>query len=419
MGFMAGSQDEKSEEETVPLVKVCYSVVDPITGDVGRKTSYVCKGCDHECSPAEMNEHMRLVHHIHIQLPMDEYPIIKKRTYILTDCGLRRTVYVCPDCGLERDTVELAEEHLECCTGPAHAPPPPMVQAPKPHVRKVEADSEDLDHNLETQQIENQDGLYARRVEALDRFCVVSLGSFCRVKQSIQVMGLGTAHMPFDWMRTTLRGVRTFVAEGFESFFSVASVHKSATCTRIVHRAENHSFWHDDISKPEAREKLRRRIARFEALASDSKDLFFVIHIYPSELGDIPDLYQALCKRFVIPGSSHQVLLSVLLSGQPYDLGPVTVKGLPNVVFFSVEAMRAARSETAYIAPIASALDLALEAGRLPGFGLEPAGESLSAAFPELRQGSSDRFGQLGQDSYFPAFEEPGADHFDLSTNDS
>lgn len=108
----------------------------------------------------------------------------------------------------------------------------------------------------------------------------------------------------------------------------------------------------------------------------------------------------------------------VILSDQPLDFGPVAVEGLPNVVLFSVEAVKAASSEFPFCETIASALDLALEAALGLGFGVRPCGPSLAEALPELRRDEKryGRYGKFGGDCMFPAFEPAGADHYDFGT---
>jgi len=184
-----------------------------------------------------------------------------------------------------------------------------------------------------------------------------------------------------------------------------------------VFRSEHHSFWHDDISNADVREKLRRRIRRFERLVSEPRDLLFVIQIGPAELSEVSALHGALCRRFVTSQNPHQVLLVVITDSLRNDVGPVVFQGQPNVAYFSVEVFRGAMDQDPFARPIASALGLALDS-RLPGFGVAtPLVGSAASDFPaELSQGESRRYGQFGEDSAFLAFEPSGAKHIDLST---
>lgn len=77
-------------------------------------------------------------------------------------------------------------------------------------------------------QSEHLDLLYAnpskhwfpRRDDVAERLHVVSLGCYCGIKTSLQHMGLGHAHLPFDWMRTTSAGVAHFVRNHFQGYFT-------------------------------------------------------------------------------------------------------------------------------------------------------------------------------------------------------
>ncbi|CAJ1421514.1 unnamed protein product [Effrenium voratum] len=169
----------------------------------------------------------------------------------------------------------------------------------------------------------------------MEHLQLISLGSFCGMKFAIQRLGLGDAHLPFDWIRTTSKGLGHFLWNGFERFFEA---NRYDLDSGTVHRAEQHSFWHDDVSQPEVREKLQRRVCRFLDLANDFKsqprDLLFLRSCAcTDELNDVEELYSALIQRFV-PGSRNRVLLAVVIDGQERREGPIFHASLPGLAFF-------------------------------------------------------------------------------------
>ncbi|CAK0808484.1 unnamed protein product, partial [Prorocentrum cordatum] len=52
---------------------------------------------------------------------------------------------------------------------------------------------------------------------------VVSVGSYCGAKLTLRRLGLGEAHMPFDWMRTSVRGLIHWLQHDFEGFLDWTS----------------------------------------------------------------------------------------------------------------------------------------------------------------------------------------------------
>ncbi|CAK9077059.1 unnamed protein product [Durusdinium trenchii] len=180
------------------------------------------------------------------------------------------------------------------------------------------------------------DGHYARLSEAQQQLQLVSLGSFCGMKFSIQRLGLGDAHLPFDWIRTTSQGLERFLKHGFDDFF-VAKRYDLPEAGMKVHRAEHHSFWHDDVSQPEVREKLLRRVNRFLGLAEntpESRDLLFIRSCAcTDELREAEALYSALCGRFTV-GPGRRLLLAMVVDGQERYEGPILHAFLPGLAFF-------------------------------------------------------------------------------------
>jgi len=156
------------------------------------------------------------------------------------------------------------------------------------------------------------------------RIQAVSLGGSCGPKISLRRLGLGEATMPFDWMRTRVRGLISWLRHGFDDFLHVNQrLEVTFQDTALtVYRSPTHSFWHDDIQDEDCREKLRRRMERFLALANaDKRPLLFVRGIAGSqELEHTEELFLALRERFEVNG--RKVYLLLMLEDQPI-LGPV------------------------------------------------------------------------------------------------
>ncbi|CAE7657829.1 unnamed protein product, partial [Symbiodinium pilosum] len=211
---------------------------------------------------------------------------------------------------------------------------------------------------------------HPRLSECLERLQLVSLGSFCGVKFSLQRLGLGTAHLPFDWIRTTQDGVERFLETNFSEYFFVASRLQIEPAALTVHRGAHHSFWHDDVSDITVRDKLRRRVARFLDLAANfptqSRDFLFVRSCAcTSELHRAEELYSALEERFSCRGQtkSPRVLLAIIIDGQVQRQGPIYHASLPGLIFFTQEqpSEEDATDGQAYSWAIAAACETALE----------------------------------------------------------
>jgi len=162
---------------------------------------------------------------------------------------------------------------------------------------------------------------HPRRDLAMARMRLVSLGSFCSMKLSLQKLGFADSHLPFDWIRSSSEGVRHFVENGFEDFFTVSSKCHIADKKMTMYRSRYHSFWHDDIVYTEPQQKLIRRIERFLALDNETRDLLFLRSCASTqELRDVDALHQALQARFERDG--RRILLGLVMDGQDEFEGP-------------------------------------------------------------------------------------------------
>lgn len=231
-----------------------------------------------------------------------------------------------------------------------------------------ESSSESMD--LLFQGVDNH--RFALRDIARSRLHVISLGSYCSVKLSMQHMGLGEAHLPFDWIRTSSAGIQHFLNNEFEDYFAVACKCELDNGQGTEYRSKHHTFVHDDITKQTVRQKLGRRIERFLALKKDSKDLLFVRACASTdELEETENLYVALMNLF--GGLQRRVLLALVVDGQVDSVDIIRHAGLPGVIFIP-HVSPADMSGPVYCKAIETSVALALEASvgfsETVGFGL-------------------------------------------------
>lgn len=356
-----------SQEEPVNTCRVLmrtYNSQAP-DGSMNSRKVYVCETCGTEFD--EVDQFM-----VHSQKPCNKSP--PKVTVFRMKLANGEFRFLCPTCEEQFEEEAALLDHAASAHGGAWAAPGAAPGS--------EAERMDLLHQG------CSDLWHPSRDEALRRLRVISLGSFCGVKFSIQRLGLGNAHHPFDWLRSSSAGVRHFLRNGFADFFSVATQVDVPGTKLRVYRSERHSFWHDDIARPEARAKLQRRVERLLGLASEAEDLLFVRScVTTQELHDVEDLYAALRERFVRAGGpTRRVLLVVIVDGQMNFQGPVRHAELPSVVFFG-QPLNPRASDAdgdAYCRAISVAVDAALA---LPekcdpdcGFGLDDAPWTPSAS---------------------------------------
>mmetsp|Transcript_60425 Transcript_60425/g.112213 ORF Transcript_60425/g.112213 Transcript_60425/m.112213 type:complete len:417 (-) Transcript_60425:64-1314(-) len=264
---------------------------------------------------------------------------------------------------------------------------------------------------------------HPRCEEVKQRMQVVSLGSFCGVKFTIQRLGLGAAHMPFDWIRTRSSGVVDFLTNGFAGFFSVASQCQIKSANLRVYRSHQHSFWHDDISQTEVREKLLRRIDRFRALQKDSsKDVLFIRSCASTdELSEVEQLYMTLQSWL---GVTRRVLLVIIIDGQEQHVGPFFLEGLPGVVLYGqpIAGEDAMMEGRAFETVVRSSIDLALQASNGKAFPVVQGAMTFKKA-SDMLAGGLIRHCDAGFSSGYEGlrcFEEtPGIQHFDLTVSDA
>mmetsp|Transcript_13469 Transcript_13469/g.31673 ORF Transcript_13469/g.31673 Transcript_13469/m.31673 type:complete len:293 (+) Transcript_13469:127-1005(+) len=179
---------------------------------------------------------------------------------------------------------------------------------------------------------------------------LVSLGCYCGVKSSFQRIGRGSEHLPFDWMRTSLRGLEHFIKTDFLGFFDFVPPAKpikappGKNMRMVLYRNFEHSFWHDDPTDPSMQEKYHRRIERFRSIdAHDSRVLFVRAAVHPGEIDESPAFLSLLQQRF-----GPQSCLLLILLRQTRLKGPAQILGLPNLLvwYHDTEGQPAAASFT-------------------------------------------------------------------------
>ena len=145
-----------------------------------------------------------------------------------------------------------------------------------------------------------------------DAIQLVSLGCSCSPKLSFKGMGRGAETLPFDWVRTTLRGVHQLMTSNFKDFFDFTTrqvVHLEEGASMTIIRAEEHSFWHDDPTSASMRERYLRRIDRFNAIDAHKKGVLFVRGAATSdEVADASIIINDLQLRFGV----HAAFLLVI-----------------------------------------------------------------------------------------------------------
>mmetsp|Transcript_20864 Transcript_20864/g.52210 ORF Transcript_20864/g.52210 Transcript_20864/m.52210 type:complete len:459 (+) Transcript_20864:62-1438(+) len=410
---------DNATQKVWSIVRKLYRYIQP-DGSVVQKIAYTCPadGCEQEFSDlGSVSAHVQGAHGV--SLEASGKPAIDKSRFSIQRVRLPDGDYrlICPHCIQQfsvQDTEGLlrhaAEEHGTLCSSSACS--------------EFRGQSEHLDLLYGAP----SETWYPKRQEALQRLRIVSLGSFCSMKISIQKVGLAESHLPFDWIRSSSKGVRHFVRSDFEGFFSVASKYAVPTSNLTMYRSKHHSFWHDDIAKPEARNKLQRRIERFTALCDDPRDLLFLRSCASTdELPEVELLHAALAARFASqPGEPpRRVLLGIVIDGQDASEGPFLNETAPCIALFTqAYHQEATVAGPVYCAAVQAFVSWALSSDSMASTSAA-LGASLSWHMCEDRGvvlGRSGvqvaiKFSDMGLHSGFGklmCFEAPGATHIDL-----
>eukprot|EP00927_Polykrikos_kofoidii_P000757 TRINITY_DN1028_c0_g1_i3.p1 TRINITY_DN1028_c0_g1~~TRINITY_DN1028_c0_g1_i3.p1 ORF type:complete len:461 (+),score=53.91 TRINITY_DN1028_c0_g1_i3:122-1504(+) len=197
-------------------------------------------------------------------------------------------------------------------------------------------------------------GQYAHRLDGsgTDHVRLVPLGCMCGTKLSFQRLGRGAETLPFDWMRTTLRGILHFMRSGFDGFFDYVTV-EPGPGSMTMYRSQYHSFWHDNPDDPNMREKYARRIGRFQNIDASSHPVLFVrAAVSTDELADAEEFVQELHGRF---GELAYLLLILDFQSKQQGLALVnSVRG--NLLLYHHRAEDREPAVAPYMKPIEEAL---------------------------------------------------------------
>jgi hypothetical protein len=151
-------------------------------------------------------------------------------------------------------------------------------------------------------------------IPEMDVSCV-SLGAWCGVSQCLRGLKFRTAAYPFDWNRVSMDGVLHFLENKFEDFLQWKTTKDFPWDPDHGGKAycgEHHSFWHDDLSKPEEKKKYDRRIERF--FNNPVKKLLFIRAANElAEVSKAEKLLEVLNSAF----PDNDVWLLILIDHQP------------------------------------------------------------------------------------------------------
>jgi len=180
----------------------------------------------------------------------------------------------------------------------------------------------------------------------------VSLGSWCGLACCLRKLGLRQAAYPFDWNRTTLPAVIGFIQTRFSGFFDFVEVVDHAIPLGdaephgdLVYRGRQHSIWHEDVRKPEERQKYERRIERFYNNPAE-RILFMRAANSHDELEYAPALMDALDEQF----PHKQVFLLMIIDFQD-DASRNLVRGYDDRLLVFCNSIDLARYTGAPVGP--------------------------------------------------------------------
>lgn len=232
-------------------------------------------------------------------------------------------------------------------TAPSTPMNSPSVQSTAPSTTKG-MESEEMESKMWTcgNRLSVHPALGRSPQEVTDRIQVISLGSSCGVKMTLRRLGVDQATMPFDWMRSTSKGVMSWLRDDFNEYFRTPFHKKELTFRNIemtVYRCATHSFWHDDMESIDTREKLWRRVQRFLALDKDDEKyrtpyavsgrplLFVRTTTTTGEVEDSEEMYELLQQKFARSG--RKVWLLVIVDDQNI-VGPIMHSSFPRLLFW-------------------------------------------------------------------------------------
>ncbi|CAK0894615.1 unnamed protein product, partial [Prorocentrum cordatum] len=147
---------------------------------------------------------------------------------------------------------------------------------------------------------------------------LVSLGSYCGIKLSFRKLGIGSATLPFDWMRTRIEKVIEFLQTDFGTFYDGLDDPIAVPGTNLL------AFRGD---------RLQRRIDRLAELGRTSPTTLFVRALCTTdELSRVDELHAELVQRF--GGGGNRVFLLAIVCMQERTRGPVVCSSNPGLLLY-------------------------------------------------------------------------------------
>jgi hypothetical protein len=253
----------------------------------------------------------------------------------------------------DRDLTETEPLDLEQSETPVHKDAPTFDGIIKVKTSDPTEQESDLMERM-------QDGTFVGNPETLE-VQLVSLGCSCGPKLSFKNIGRGAETLPFDWARTKVEALLTFIGNDFDGFFDTAAdkvkFPDNSGTVWTAFRSPIHSFWHDDPNVPEMRERYTRRIDRFLSIDAESQPVLFVRGAATTdEISSMNDLLQLLVAKF-----GEQASLLVIVDFQKEQaLGPCTITGLDNLLLWSFDTRTAPSMQAPYGQIVNEALEWAI-----------------------------------------------------------
>jgi hypothetical protein len=169
---------------------------------------------------------------------------------------------------------------------------------------------------------------------------LVSLGCMCGSKVSFQQLGRGAETLPFDWVRSRLKGILHLMRSDFQGFFSYNTYLPNCVGPLSMYRSPHVSFWHDNPDDPGMRERYERRIERFHNIDARKQPVLFVRAVASTNEfreGLLEELLEELKERF-----GKKVFLLLIVDYQTKVQGPAFVKNVKGnlLVYFHKEEDR-------------------------------------------------------------------------------
>lgn len=170
-----------------------------------------------------------------------------------------------------------------------------------------------------------------------DHIICISLGCAPETKLALQKMHRGSLSLPFDWVRTSHRGITHFVNNDFQDFLSHSTDLLVPGCHENVFRSKYHSFWHDDPKEHLVQKDYAERIDHLRALQKDTQPLLFIREVASTtEVIFAHEILDAITLRF-----GGRACLLLIVNCQRTSLGPHVVEGLDDLLAYFVEVSSA------------------------------------------------------------------------------